>query len=512
MRVDSSGMRICVLKKMPALLSVVCAAVLVCLSPWVSLPWCDELTFVDSGVNFLRTGHWQSNVFYLVNNPGFSIVSALVMSVFGRSHQVVSLVTVGCALWASLGLNRSLRMRGLLRSVGEETLFTILFWSGWHMIWIVVNGRPDTLTMALLVLLWDALVPPDGGRTSGLRIAARACLLMCVSAYALPITVLALVGLGLFSPGRRRAYLVKAIAVVVGAGAAWGAIALFYAYHHEVVRFLGFYACFNTITGGSSVPLLTRIARAYTFDYFALAVLAGSLALVPFAQLPRRRTFLVGLLVALVPCVMVGCGRYEFYYSWLLSVPVCVYAAFVLSRTNRCAMKVGCALAALAFAARLVWSVSVSDTAVARHAQAAEFVARHGDDLCRERTVLVADDTVGDVSFYYPLMARGVDLWFRGKAVLSEMTDREKFEVGLKSFVPDESRRREILERVLEHQNVLADLPSGEFLVLYPSAATRKDVEPILKKKGCRTLRCLAEEDGISLVLIVRESETESNP
>ena len=486
-------------RNLPLFLSGVLGMVAFVSSWWMSSPWCDELTFLDSGVNFLRTGHWHSNVFYLVNNPLFSLAAGASVLMFGASHQSVVFVDCLFAFLASWMILREIRRRNLLLSLLHEILFVFLYWGGWVFSGIVLNGRPDTMTLFFTVILLAQVFPADEWRLSLRRIFFSAFVLMLTSAYAIPLCTLVSAA-GLCCKESRRVAFWRTFALVSGGVAAWFLIAAFYAFHHEAVRFLGFYAAFNTITGERIGTLADRALEAYTYDYTALALAISSLVAVLVIRRLRTRAHIVGAAAVLaVPFLMVCCGRYRPYYSWLFYVPSVVFAAVLCVKMGRKISFVALAAAVVLWGA--VFIRMPAGLAVRRRAVAAErFVQAHRDCLQPGSTVLVADDTMGDVSLYYPLLARKVDLWFRGKEALTSLTDEKKFEKGLALFVKDDARRREILAKVLRYQRVMPYLPKGGF-VLFTSDANREETQPLLAQAGL-DLAHVASEEGYSLYRI----------
>ena len=80
------------------------------------------------------------------------------------------MVTVAFALVTSLVLLRICRRRGWFGNERGELAFVILFWFGSVFSGIVMNGRPDTMTLLFTVLLADALAPGGGAEGRGARV------------------------------------------------------------------------------------------------------------------------------------------------------------------------------------------------------------------------------------------------------------------------------------------------------------------------------------------------------
>ena len=99
--------------------------------------------------------------------------------------------------------------------------------------------------------------------------------------------------------------------------------------------------------------------------------------------------------------------------------------------------------------------------------------------------VVVAADTMGDVSLYYPLLSIGADIWYRGHETLAGPSDRQKFEIGLASVVADPDRRRWLMDKAFAVQDCMETLPQSGMLVCH----WKKDWErvlPLVVEQGYR--------------------------
>lgn len=443
-----------------------------------SAPWCDELAFVDSGINFLRTGAWHSEVFYMVNNPMFPITAALAILLFGATHLTVVGVNVFFALLSSLTLLHILRRRNVLQGLAQQLLFVGLFWAGETFAWIATDGRPDTLALWLTVLLLDTILPEADRRCSCFKTLGLAYLLMLCAAYTLPLCCL-ISAAGILRKDLRRAAFLRTLSVVFGGALAWFSIAAFYAYHHEFIRFIGYYAAFNSITGQATDSLFRRIVNGYGYDRLALALTI--LTLIPILIRNNLRVAIpYGVIVLGIPILMTLCGRYQPYYSWILSVAAATFAAAMLPRAFP---KAALPLVILSLTPTALRTIqAIGKPTQSEHARrAAAFVAENAQWLQDDKTVLVADDTMGDVSLYYPLIQAKANLWFRGKIALTELSDRQKFEMGLGQYVQDADKRKRMLDTVFRFQRLMPFLPDHG-VVLFTSEQNRAEVEPLLRQ------------------------------
>jgi len=468
------------------------AVVLLVVSLWMSGPWCDELTLVDSSVNFLRTGSWSSNVWYCVYSPLFPIAAASGLSVFGASHLTTVATCLLFALLSACALVDVCRRRGYSLTRFSDFVLAVLFWTGGTFAGIAMNGRPETATLLFTILLADALAP--GGHLSHprLRTFVWAFLLVLTSSYMLPILFVFGCTLLAFNGGdERREVFRRGLLAACGITLAYLVIVVFYASQRELVRFLGFMACFNSVTGIRSGSLPERILAAYR-------VAPESLALVVLAAVSRRH-LKETLFVALIPMLMVLGGRYVSYYSWAFYVAsVVLFVRAIPSLPKGLVLAV--ALVSLGLfgyrtMVRLPWLGERLESA----RQATAFVDRHRD-LLRSGPVVVAVDTVGDTVFYYPLLAIRADMWYRGVETLEAPTDREKFDVGLSGFISDPQKRRELLDKASAIQKYQETFPRKGLLLGHD----RADLEKVIARLASEDYRVeeIVVEDPYSIYRI----------
>ena len=381
------------------------------------------------------------------------------MQVFGCCHFSSSLVTVAFALVASLVLLRICRRRGWFRNERSELAFVILFWFGGVFSWIAMNGRPDTMTLLFTVLLADALAP--GGMETGRawRTAVYAGGLVLTSSYMLPVLFVYGCVLLIVSRGAARKSVFRCgICAAVGVVAAYMVVAAFYWWQREFVRFVGFMTYFNSLTGYKCGSLVERLVRSYRACPEAL-VLIG----IVFAMTKRR---IESALVLIIPAVMTLGGRYEPYYAWTIYVAAVIVFVRAIPTLPKCLPPV-IAIASVLWCA---WSFQLrtrnASLRLEEASAARAFVDAHREILSNG-PVVVAADTVGDVSLYYPLLSIGADIWYRGYETLTGPSDRQKFEIGLASVVADPERHRRLMEKAFSVQDCMEVLPQSGTLVCH---------------------------------------------
>ena len=231
----------------------------------------------------------------------------------------------------------------------------------------------------------------------------------------------------------------------------------------------------------------------------ALLVLGLATGLVVVSRPLRTRGRVACLsIVAVIPVGMVLCGRYQPYYSWMFYVPACACLS-AFSGSLRMIFQRTLLVGAVCLSVAHQYSVFTTDDAgLCRVRSARAFVQANARFFAPGTTVVVADDTVGDVSLYYPLVERGVDLWFRGPVFLQTLSDEQKFEHGLSLFVKDEDLRKKILSKVMRYQTFMPLLPNKEALVVFVSPENRGEVGPLIERAGYGLHFVL--EDGVRSV------------
>lgn len=337
-----------------------------------------------------------------------------------------------------------------------------------------------------------ALVPVAGEQRNPLAIFTWAFAMMLTAPYMLP--VLFILGMVLLASAKdRKDIVLRGIFAALGIGAAFIANSTYYLVQHDLIRFLGSYIYFNSLTGFKSAPFAERLISGYLYDYTALTlcafgILCGKL---------KPREFLAASFVALIPLLMLLGGRYETYYAWAFFIPSLILATTAAFRRGK-----GLCIALLCCGAALF---------IARQAKTCESSAsaRANRDLCRAfvrecaglipsgSDVVVAADLDGNTGFYYPLVDLGARVWYRGPEMLTGRTDEEKFSEGLALIASTPERKQELKNFIRKIQRFIPMLPERGFVLFY-SDDDVTNIKPMFEKHGFK-LQPLSRSGSFSL-------------
>ena len=464
------------------------ALLLLALSTVGTVPWFDEIVLTDKPANLILRGENYGYVCNLAYSLIFQGGLTLWYKVFGVSHFSTCAFTDLFALLASFVLLRILARRNILTSLSGQIVFTLLFWCGWNMSWIVTNGRTDTLTMLFTILLADALIP-DHTEERQLhvgKILVSSMLLMAVSPCTLP--VLATLGLILLfrAPnGQRKTIFLRGILVAIGLGFAFCIMAGVCAVGKCLVLFLCDYYSHNHVTNAAGHSTLSAIATAYLIDLRPLIILAVAALLTVFADKKRNATLWLAIAFsALIPLIMAPI-RYAVYYSWAFYLPAVIILAFALETARKQTLTALVAVAALAMLAHKEFA-NYTGNAESRqlYASCKKLVAENADRFKPGDDVVITEDLHELCGgFYYPVLNRRCRYWVRGPHMLSIPDDRTRF-VG---YLTGALSNRKIVDTLLSFQRFPPKLPNrGTFL--FVSEKRRTEILPMLAELGYREI------------------------
>lgn len=459
-----------------------------------SVMWYDELAMCD-GV-FMKALHglsW-SGVWACSYNPLYPMSLVVWVKLFGASHFSVCSFTLILGYVATLVIVNIAHRRNWWRGVWADLAFVSLFWGGWTFSWILSNARVDVLMLLLTALYADSLAGRRD-RLGGLATFCWSALLLLAAPYMLPT----LFFFGVFllvtaedKDERMRVFkrgLVTAAGVTVG----FAITALYYFVQHDLIRLIGSYVYFNTLTGFNPDPFLTRILKGYQFDRTALWLLCAAWVLGAW----KRSIWKAAAFVSLIPLLMIVGGRYEAYYSWTFYVPVIVLTVAVVSRVHVLPVMALALWGAACCVLHPIERMRKAVPTIEEHRLCRDYVDRHVDLFKGVQDVVVAADLNGPTGFYYPLSELGVHIWYRGPEMLNGRTDEEKFSEGL-SFVARSDEMREKLKGVVAKiQRFMPLLPESGLVMFYSEADVEK-ILPLFRNRGYELTR-LDAEGGLSI-------------
>ena len=478
-----------------ALFALIPAVVSVLLIDSCTVAWCDELCLCDGMyMRALRGIEWSA-VSACAYNPLYPMILYLWAKLFGASHFAVCALSVIIGYFACIVISSIARRRGWWKSLWADAAFVFLFWGGWHFAPELTTARPDVLVLLLSALFADALARNGADGHHLLRVFSTATVLFLSAPYPLPI----LFFFGLFliatakDPTARKTLIARGFAATAGFTVGGGITVVYYAMHQDLMRLIGSYIYFNTITGFTPEPFWMRVVNGYLYDIAPSAILLLSLS---FGKLDKKSWAALCFVIS-IPFLMTVGGRFESYYLWAFYVPCILLSVHALSNRGDKAISI---LTVIGVAMWVSFNVSrYRDSESQRKLDMAcrTFVEKHGTYFSRNTDVIVAENVEGRCNFYYPLMNHEARVWFRGENALNGRSDEEKFKEGLALIPCNEEMRSRIFEFIAKVQRFVPLLPESG-LVLFYSEDDVKNVKPLFESKGC-ILQPLEKDGCLSL-------------
>lgn len=465
-----------------ALLAAIPATASILFIDSCTFPWCDELCLCDGMfMKALRGLEW-STVSPCSYNPFYPLLVYVWAKIFGASHFAVISLSVAIGYVACVCIAAIARRRKWWSSTWADTAFVFLFWGGWEFAPELTTARPDVLALLLTAIFADALAREGTKGHHLLRTFIAAAVLFFAAPYPLPLMFF----FGLFllasadNTKERKTILLRGFAATGGFLLGFAVVAGYYALQMDLIRLLGSYVYFNSITGYAPEPFWERIVCGYSRDALGpllciLALLTGRL---------KGKAWPLAVFILSIPLLMTIGGRYAHYYLWTFYVPCLLLAVCALSRRG------SKSVAALAMAGIALWAayhaVSYTRSKPQRDFTYAcrNFVDSNSDFFGKDVDVIVAENVEGRCDFYYPLLKHGARVWFRGENALAGRSDEEKFMEGLTYIPCNEEQRKAILNFIAKIQRFVPLLPNNA-LVLFYSDDDVKNIKPIFESKGC---------------------------
>lgn len=314
-------------------LSLLVAALYILLSNFYSFPWQDEIYTADTAANFVLYGNWHSSIWRYTYPPLYGLLQVVWFFLFGISHVSVCSLEIILALICFLLIVRILFKREILKKAISIYLFFVLYWFGFYFPTIFTMGRMDMLVMLFSILLVDKLVDTDKGKKTNCLIALYAALASLTALYELP-ALAAFSAFLFFSAGKdsRKEYFVRGLCVAIGMAIGLCGTAAFSIINHTLHRSVAEMSYLNQNFVEEKTTLLNRIFDGY-FDIHSMVLVAIGFVLTCVSK-SRRAFGYYPLFFVLLPLIMVLAGRYEWYYSWMVYVPVIIYLSMVLDRLD----------------------------------------------------------------------------------------------------------------------------------------------------------------------------------
>lgn len=122
---------------------------------WEPLPWIDDVSLVDSPVNFVLDGEWRTTAVngdrhgdvYSLYPPLYQFVLVPFIWIFGASPISCRSLNVLLVYVFCLFIYQLFQKKQLINNYYSIIVFLLLIWSASTFSWIYRNGRPDILNM-----------------------------------------------------------------------------------------------------------------------------------------------------------------------------------------------------------------------------------------------------------------------------------------------------------------------------------------------------------------------------
>lgn len=437
-------------------LFAVCYFVLI---PHTTIPWCDEIGTTDTSVNVLKYGKWTSHVWKYSYNPLHAFLLIPWLSIFGISHTSVCGFSV---LWAGLAIVSivlTTYRRRIISTLLDGCILSVLLWFNWVMISIIPNGRIDTLSLFLTVLLLNEVFSNHKDQFI-IRVFCLSFLIMFANVYAIPLLILFLLYITFFYHEGKQKYLKKSIVCMFGFVVSFVVICIFYVCVHQLIGYLNTYISFNgTLNPSAKISFIQRLANAYTMDYFSIALLIISSVMIVLKR--KKELYLYLIFISVIPLLMVIAGRYASYYGWLFAVPVCMLfftsCSSALNKTNKIILLVvlfvlgGYKIAERSINARERVSISNRINRV---------IESHKQMLETKNNVLFINELC-----YYSLRKLNCDIWYQYKELKNIPSPDEKFEAFINNKIENLDKKNKVMQLYDLLQDNISYMPEHGYLI-----------------------------------------------
>ena len=413
-------------------------AIIITTLDFTTAPWVDECGTADTAVNLLLFGKWQSHVWLYSYNPLHLHLLTIWLWLFGISHMSVCSLGVVTGLILFCVLQRVvIRRFGLYNGFGH-TCLALIYFGGLQFFNILTAGRIDLLVALFTVLVVDVLVPKGGSSViPKSRLFMYSLLLMLSGVYSIPL-VLTLAIILIFLSWkdlmlRKRA--VKCL-IIIGTGLLLGFIlsCCYYLWVGSFFRFIHTFYSYNSTLSGTGQTFAAKWVTAYTYDLESLIIYVMIIFLMMCCARFKWAFKLPWIYcIGLIPILGKYSGRYEWYYSWLFSIPVILLLAWIVSQLGK-RWLIGIFIITLLLPC--IWIMN-SMREWKRHTialqNANERVNRSAGHFKSGENVII-----NDYLYYYPVVRKGGRVVKMSDVEYNGLKPREKFQNMIKSLCHSE--------------------------------------------------------------------------
>ena len=339
---------------------------------WTPLPWIDDISLVDTPVNFVLDGEWRTtacgedknNEIYSSYPPLYQLVLVPWIWLFGVSPIACRSLNVIITFLISLLIYRFMRNESIIKNCYTLLLFLLLFWCSDMFSWIYRNGRVDILNM----LCTTAFITGYYYNVKKWLLALFSFLIITSGIQACPYVLGILICIYFFQSDKKRT---KTAIFMLIAGALSGLLfmSVFFYLQGHLLSF--YYRCFlfsgswNNIISLLSpyidkiifldpaikealnkpailntASFLQRVLDAYgaNREYLILSVIN----IIVYSGLLIKRKIVFNssetrllLMTVIIPLIMAVVGRFAGYYTWMCYIPAVIFTIYVVGKHGK---------------------------------------------------------------------------------------------------------------------------------------------------------------------------------
>jgi 4-amino-4-deoxy-L-arabinose transferase-like glycosyltransferase len=312
---------------------------------WYPLPWGDEVQFTDPVANYILTGHyyntsWTNGSIY---PPLYQMVLMGWLKIFGFSQFTVRSLNIFIAFVTIILLFVSLYKYRIIKKKDTLIIAVLALLSTSLLSWMAKSGRPDMLTMLIVVLLFLAFYYFKNNKSIGLVLLAISSIFAPISGLQIiPFMVFILIWSWITFKSERK--LIFKFSIISFSGVIIGTIAMmFYFYKlnllEDFILFIlymsntfqkilhllpiNFFQFDNITVTNPSVPLLNKIIAPLLMNKVYSLCMTINAILIIFLYTKKMinhksvetSLFIFALCIPLLMSLIAG--HYPYYYSWI---------------------------------------------------------------------------------------------------------------------------------------------------------------------------------------------------
>jgi hypothetical protein len=338
---------------------------------WYPLPWIDDISLIDSPVNFVLDGEWRTTaVFgnkdgevYSLYPPLYQFVLVPFIWLFGASPISCKSLNVLLVFVLCLIAYQLCRKTQDTKNYYPVIIFLLLVWCADTFSWIYRNGRPDLLNMACTTGFFISYYK---GKSNWWLILFSFLTIMS-GIQACPYILGIMICIYFLQPDKRRVR--KGIYMfMIGSLSGLSFMSVFFYLQGCLLSFYYMtFLCSNSAKSlvsillpyideilpigmsikealskptAESAPFFKNLIEAYTInkEYIVLCIVNGLMCLVLIIKkkivFKSTETKLL-LISVMIPAIMAIAGRFAIYYTWMCYLPAVLCSVYIVGKHSK---------------------------------------------------------------------------------------------------------------------------------------------------------------------------------